>query len=776
MGTYVTPMTATRMTAASSALVPKVIVLITSEDEDGYLSGMKSAFQGAAVKQVYASKIDTLAELVLAGAQKGISHFVTTQESILKKLLPSGTIQKKAKISNYAGSVIPYEVSGKKAEFLIIRPLQTIKTLSYGEFLMQVYCSKFTKPHNWRQESEFEFKIINDEPDIQVAYDVLKHADLISVDIETAKEPMPHITMVGYTGFWFRSNGAIDSFSYVMPVKEMYHVHWMRKINSIEAPKVMQNGKYDLSYFFRYGAPLINYLFDLINAMHSWYCELPKDVGFSSSLLLRNSMYWKDLSDTGDYVDSCRYNALDTWTTGEAFISWMASAPDWAKRNYIEEFSIVPACHMCEMTGIKRDMKFLASANEKGNKELDRFLNSIRLMTAEPNFNPSSPKQCVQLLRVLGEKEEKDKYGNVKKPLSSAEPVLEKVSFKHPLNERILGSILDYRGQRKEISTYLPVGEDSKEFGAPGKERILFAINPHGTDTGRLASREHHFWCGLQIQNIPADSDTKESLVADEGFELWEADFSQAEDRGVAFSSGDKALLHIFESGVDSHSYKASMFFGIPYEEIYDVVHGKVLLKDIRQLGKKVNHGANYNMGAYILLQTMGIKAVREAQRLLKLPKDWSLEGVCKYLLLQYEKAFPEVKGAYYDSIVKEIVTTHKMVGATGFTRYCFGDPRKNKLDLNSYVAHKTQSLNAMCLNKAFLAVFLQLGFNPNFKLIAQIHDSILFMTRKRHDYLADKVQELMTFPVPVTDCKGVTRDMIVPVDIKKLGNNWRGV
>ena len=215
------------------------------------------------------------------------------------------------------------------------------------------------------------------------------------------------------------------------------------------------------------------------------------------------------------------------------------------------------------------------------------------------------------------------------------------------------------------------------------------------------------------------------------------------------------------------------MFFGIPYEEIYDVEKDKVIKKDIRQLGKKVNHGANYNMGAYILLQTMGIKAVREAQKLLKLPKDWSLEGVCKYLLLQYEKAFPEVKGAYYDSIVKEIVTTNKMVGATGFTRYCFGDPRKNKLDLNSYVAHKTQSLNAMCLNKAFLAVFLQLGFNPNFKLITQIHDSILFMTRKGHDHLADKVKELMTFPVPVTDCKGVTRDMIVPVDIKKLGNNW---
>lgn len=775
MGTYVTPMTATRMTAASSAKLPTGIILLTTKEDEPYLPAMKSSLAGMKVKQIDHTKIDTIAELVLAGAQHGISHFITTSEVILKKLLPTGAVQKAAKISNYAGSVIPFEIAGKKAEFLIVRPLQTLKTISYGEFIMQVYCSKFTKPHNWRQESEFQFKIINDEADIQVAYSVLASADLISYDIETGKEPMPHITMVGYTGFWFRPDGTIDSFSYVMPVKEWHHVVWMRKLNALEVPKVMQNGKYDISYSAMYGAPVINYLYDLINAFHSWYCELPKDVGFSSSILLRNSMYWKDLADTGDYVDSCRYNALDTWTTGEAFISWLQAAPVWAKENYVNEFSVVPACHMCEMTGIKRDMQFLHAANEKGTKELDRMLTSVRTMVGVPDFNPSSPVQVVNLLKVLGEKEKTDRWG---KPinLSSSETALEPIAYKHPLNERILGTILDYRKQRKELSTYLPVGDKIKEFGPPSKERILFSLNPHGTDTGRLSSKEHHFWCGLQIQNITADSDVKQSLIADEGYELWEADLSQAEDRGVAFSSGDKSLLHIFESGVDSHSYKAGMFFGIPYEDIYDIINCVVIMKEIRQLGKRINHGANYNMGAYVLLQTMGIKAVRNAQRLLNLPKDWSLEGVCKYLLLQYEKAFPDVKGEYYDSIVKEVVTTHKLVGATGFTRYCFGDPRVKKSDLNSYIAHVTQSLNAMNLNKAFLAVFQQLAFLPEFKLIAQIHDSILFQVKKGHDHLAKRVQELMTFPVPVTDCKGVTRDMIVPVDLKKLGSNWRGV
>ena len=766
MGTYVTPMTATRLTRDAAAQLPTGIILITGEDEDAYLPRMRSSLQGMKVKQIHGKKVDTISELVLTAAKLGISHFITSQESILKKLLPTGPVQKKAKISNYAGSVIPYEIDGKKAEFLIVRPLATLVTVSYGEFLMQVFCSKFTKPHNWRKESEFDYKILTDLADIQVAHSVLAGADLIAYDIETAKEPMPHITMVGYTGFWFREDGSITSFSYVLPIKEMEHVQWMRKLNALDVPKVMQNGKYDIAYSAMYGAPVTGYYFDLVNASHSWYSELPKDLGFASSLLLRNSMYWKDLSDTGDFIDSCRYNALDTWATGEAFISWVTAAPDWAKANYVEEFSIVPACHMCEMTGIKRDMEFLEAANKKGSERLEKLLASVRTMVAEPNFNPSSPKQCVSLLQILGER------GTERKPLSSDEKTMSAAAYKHPLNERILGTITEYRQQRKELSTYLPVGEDAKEW----KGRILFSLNPHGTDTGRLASKEHHFWCGLQIQNITSDSDPKQSLIADEGFELWEADLSQAEDRGVAFSSGDSALLNIFESGVDSHSFKAAMFFGMKYEDICDPETGKVLRKDLRQLGKRINHGANYNMGASVLLETMGIKAVREAQRVLKLPKEWTLEGVCKYLLLQYEKAFPEVKGEYYNYIKKQVVTSHKLVGATGFTRYCFDDPTKSKPALNAYVAHVTQSLNAMNLNKAFRAVFLQLGFNPDFKLVAQIHDSILFQTRKGHDHLAIKVQELMTFPVQVTDCKGVSREMVIPVDLKKLGSNWRGV
>ena len=729
----------------------KGILLLVEQSDQPYLSRLGGMLSSVKVK-VYTKCPDTITEIVLMARKAGLDKIICTREDVLKKLLPPGR-EKKAKLSNYAGSIIPYEVMGEDMEFLILSPLKHLVTVSYGEFLAARYISKLTHPDRFPEVSEFNFKILNDALDCQMAYDFLKTCDIIGVDIETVKEPRRAITMVGYTGKRIATN---ESFSYVLPMKSMDAVHWMRKINDSEPWKVMQNGKYDCAYFHMYSAPPRNYLWDTANAFHAWYCELPKDLAMITGFFVRNSMYWKDLASTGDFIESCRYNALDTWGTVESFLAWIKEAPDWAKRNYVMEFSIVPGAHMCEMTGIKRDMKALHAQAKKLESSMEESLSKLRKMTGVPNFNPSSPKQVLALMKILGDK----------KAESSDEKSIQACSYLHPLNERILTHILDYRGQRKLLSTYLPTGADGKEFGPPGKERILYSLNPHGTDTGRLASKEHHFWCGLQIQNIPQGPEVKSTLVADEGYELWECDLSQAEDRGVAFNSGDPTLLEVFSSGKDSHKLKASMFFGTPYDEI---------TKDQRNLGKRINHGANYNMGAYVLVQTMGPKEVRKAQQLLGLPKHWSLKGVAEYLLNVYDKTFPTVKGDYYNHIIKQVKTTKLLVGATGWTRYCFGDPTKNKMDLNGYVAHVTQSLNAMNLNKAFLAVFRELGFLPEFKLLAQIHDSLFFMTKKGHDHLAHRVAELMTFPVLVTDCKGVTREMVVPVDIKKLGRTWAG-
>lgn len=750
------------------------ILIWVGQEDKPYVARLSKVFASANIR-VHDGDPGAL-ELVASSCKaKGFTKIITTRLDVLVKLLPAGRV-KKANITNYTGSLIPFD----GVEFLILPPLKQLVTVEYAEWMIKHLSSKLLYPERWRKTSEFQWWLVEKGSEFAAALNRLAHCDLIAVDCETVRLPRPAIELVQYTGFKFGTN---ESWTYVVPMNKMEAVKFMRSANALPVPKVLQNGKYDCAYFFAYNAPLIAYYYDLKNAMHAQYSELPKDLAFSSSLWIRDIMYWKDLSSSGDSQDKFRYGALDTWATGEAFIAWLEQAPDYAKSNYLEEFSLVPSLHMCEMRGIKRDMPRLYDAAEAGAIKLAQILSDLRRMVGSPKFNPSSPDQCVRLICALTGAKLPDKSKKVKdmtpqekrERQSSAEKAIVKASFAHPLNERVLGKILEYRGLRKELSTYLPVGENAKEFGPDGKQRILYSLNPDGTDSGRLASKAHHFWCGLQIQNISSDGSCKGTMIADKGFHFGEADYSQAEDRGVAFSSGEPALLDIFERGVDSHSFKAAMFFGMPYEDIYDESTGKVLRKDIRQLGKRINHGANYNMGAEVLLETMGPKATREAQRLLKLPARYTLIEVCKYLLVCYEKAFPTVKKDYYKSIVLQIKQTKMMVSDTGWVRYCFGNPETSKPALNKYVAHKTQNLNAMILNKAWLKIFKELGFNPNFKLLAQIHDSILFQYRIGHEYLAERVKELMTFPVPITDCKGITRDLIVPVDIKLLGRTWAG-
>jgi DNA polymerase I-like protein with 3'-5' exonuclease and polymerase domains len=493
-------------------------------------------------------------------------------------------------------------------------------------------------------------------------------------------------------------------------------------------------------------------------------------------------VYWKDLAETNDLQEYYRYNALDTWATANVWISQILSAPDWAKRNYQLEFPLVYPCLLAELTGIKRDSDKLRSARSEVDAAESKQLNSLRKMLGAPSFNPGSPVQVKTLLKILG-------CGDLE---SSDEKNLAKASLRHPLNKRILDCILEIRGLRKLATTYLRTEDDAKKNGDGGAKefngRILSALNPHGTDTGRLASREHHFWTGLQIQNIPRGREVKQTLRADSGFFLGECDLEQAESRDTANISGDTALIGAVSGTRDFHSVNASAFFGVPYDDIYDDTKGKTKDKKLRDLAKRVNHGANYNMGAGVLIDTMGLDKIWEAKRLLKL-KYFDPKEIAEHLLGSFHKTYPKIKGAYYVSVVNEIGTTRRLTSRAfhhtkyneatydparyieqgDWTRYCFGNPAKNKSNLNSYVAHCPQSLNARTLNEAFLTVFYEIALpNPTtFRLHAQIHDSILFSYRADSTDLPERVRKCMEIPVTIRDVSGTIRNFTVPAAVK---------
>lgn len=752
------------------------ILVVIDKDEASYLAKLGELLSGVKVKG-FSGELLTIAQLELSCKKHGVTRIITTREDILKKLLPANA-QKEAKISNYAGSIFDL---ADGIELLIINPLKQLYTVKYMPWLTARFVSKLTKPGSWPNVTEFVWKFLEDGNFADLMSD-LDSGIMCGVDIETA--PGLRITSVSYSVLM--PDYTIRTYGFF--VRNLEDVKRIRIINSHPIKKVMQNGGYDISYFFMYSAPPLAYYYDTVNMMHAWMSELPKDLAFLSAIFIRKSMYWKDMGKSDDPVLKMQYNCLDTWNTVLVALAWLAEAPDWAKSNYIHEFTQVPICHQMSMLGIKRDVQLTEDYNITGSQSLAKLLKSIQTMTNHSNFNPSSPKQTLALMHVLGDK----------KAESTDDKAVKKSMLLHPLNERILGAINTYRSNRKELSTYLPIGEDAKEY----KGRILYNIIPHGTDTGRKSSKESNFaladpkgkWkhLGLQIQNITGDGVVKDTFIADDGYEFVEIDKSQAEARGVAYCSGDPDLLEAVESENDFHSWNASAFFGVPYHEIYQNAipehidadgnfnagtEAKTLNKALRNLSKRVNHGSNYNMGAQVLLDTMGEVNVREAQRLLRLPKNYTLLQVTGYLLKTYERTYPKVKTVYYQWIKNCIRKTNKLVGPTGWTRWCFGDPSNNKLDLNSYVAHYTQNLNAMDLDEGIRRAYVIYAFDPDIKFLAQIHDSLLLLVRKT-DAARAKVKhiaKLMVYPIAVTDCTGVTRQMSVPVDIKFTGDRWSG-
>lgn len=732
-----------------------------TQDDESYLPRLKSHVGSAQVAYSLAP-VETWTEVKRLAEKRETKHIFSTSVNLLQILLFRQGEKKKPSLDNYAGSIFHRD----GYEILFVNPLAHLVKVSHGSFLLRHYLSKFLTPDEWPAIGEFTWNL-HSPAKVQDVYERFSKAIIIACDIETYKENLA-IRCVGYTAVY----PDLSTESYVIPCDSSYNLTWIRKFNSLPAPKVLQNGKYDHAYLARYNAPCYNYLFDTATLFHSWYAELPKDLAFLQSFCVRNSMYWKDLAETNDLHEYYKYNALDTHATAAALIYMLLKAPQWARDNFLQEFPLLFPAHMCELRGLKRDMQELDVVYAEESNKISESSASLDRMLGVHNFNTNSPPQMKSLLKILG-------CGDLE---STDEKNLNKASLRHPLNKRILDKILSIRGWRKLVSTYLVKG---KELNG----RILYAINPHGTDTGRCASRESHFWCGLQIQNIPRGPEVKRTLVADPEFALAEVDLEQAESRDTAYISGDTALQNAVECGRDFHSSNASAFFGVPYESIYDDDKGKTKDKPLRDLAKRVNHGANYNMGAGVLIDTMGEDKIYEAKRLLKLPKLYTAKQVAEHLLAAFHKTYPYIKNVFYKGVIHEVQTTNRLTSkathacryqatTAGWTRYCFGRPDLNKSDLNAYVAHPPQSLNAMTLNKAFMVVFYELALHPthsaNFKLCAQIHDSILFQFRKGHEYLAEEVRKRMEIPVTLQAYDGTTRSFVVPAAIK-AGKDGKG-
>lgn len=722
-----------------------------------------------------------IAEINLAA--KDFDCIITTDHAICtlifgKKFKATYDLGSGETVNNYIGSIVKLHTSNK--EVLVVPPMRQLFSSSTGMFLTKRYLSKLFQQDKWMKLPEFQWAIA-DTPQLQKELlTTLDSPDIVatSIDIETNKK----IYCVGFGIILHnKQTNLFEIKNYVLPLTDEYSLTTCTKALATPCEKIMQNGMFDTTQLLTYNLPITNWRWDTLGMMHSWYSELPRRLDFIAAFLLRDAVYWKDEKKSTSLYDKYQYNAKDTYNTSCIFLAWMSESPDWAKKNYLITFpEVFPMLH-CGLEGILVDPIQLERIKVEQETKLSTALEEIRTGLGVPTFNPNSPKQLTRMCKVLGVKEVK----------STDAKDMQKYTKANPLMAWVVPRITNYKKASKMLSTYI----NANLY----EGRLLYSLNPFGTETGRTASKGSHLSIfnptrsgsaaftsyGTQVQNLPPYA--KQMMKADEGWLLFEIDKSASESWCTAALSREEKLWETLTTREDFHCANASMFFGIPYEELYDVATGEKLNIPLRNLAKRVNHGANYNMGAGVMVETMGEANIYEARRLILLAltkrnlqesyQYKSLElstranQIATYLLSLFDRAYPAIRGRWQQEIIREVLTTNKLTSPSGWTRWCFGNPAANKLDLNAYVAHSPQHLSVKMVNKSLIDIWrtLALPLGNVIRLKAQIHDSIFGQYKIGHDDVVYEAEKLMQVKITVHG-----KELLIPNDIEMNKEFWK--
>jgi DNA polymerase-1 len=393
--------------------------------------------------------------------------------------------------------------------------------------------------------------------------------------------------------------------------------------------KIGQNIKYDLLMLAQYGLELKGKLFDTMIAHYLVQPELRHGMDYLAEIYLKyRTIHYEDIVGakgknqasirTVDLKKLCDYASEDADVTFQLkqILEKELHANGLDKLFYDIEMPLMQVLSTMERTGVRIDSEALGQSSLILTEEMLKLEKEIHQI-AGIEFNVSSPMQVGDILfnRLgLDNKAKKTKTGQY----STAEDVLEKLQSKHP----IIGKILDYRGLKKLLSTYI---DALPQLINPKTGKVHTSFNQTVTSTGRLSSTNPN------LQNIPIrDAQGKEirkAFIPDPDSVFLSADYSQIELRIMAHLSGDTNMMDAFNSGLDIHTATAAKIYKIPLEEV---------TSDMRRKAKTANFGIIYGISIFGLSDRLGVPRAE-----------------AKELIDGYFETYPAVK-TYMDNAIQQ--------------------------------------------------------------------------------------------------------------------------
>lgn len=383
----------------------------------------------------------------------------------------------------------------------------------------------------------------------------------------------------------------------------------------------------------------------------------------------------------------------------------------------------MPLCEVLasmEFYGVKADAEGIKAFGEDLKIKIDELTSQI-YMYAGKEFNIASTKQLGDVLfEDLGLPAKK----KTKSGYSTNADVLESLMDKHP----IVPLIVEYRTLTKLNSTY--VDGLLKLIHPDGRVHSVFKQTE--TRTGRISSTEPN------MQNIPVRKEIGRNMrkffVAEDGYTLLDADYSQIELRVLASVCGDKNMQEAFSEGRDIHTSTAAQVFDIPEDFV---------TPEMRSAAKAVNFGIIYGIGAFSLSKDIGV-TVAEAKRYIK----------------NYLDNFPKVS-EFMDKTVDYGIKNGYVTTLFGRRRYIPELSASNKVlqafGKRAAMNAPIQGAAADIIKIAMVRVYKKLREEDlDARLILQVHDELIIEAAEKdkdraEKILKDEMENAVKLAVPMT-------------------------
>lgn len=513
--------------------------------------------------------------------------------------------------------------------------------------------------------------------------------------------------------------------------------------------KYMHNAKFDITVLERHGMPVKKPIFDTMVA--SWLSNNAPDARHGLKDLALGELKIK-MTPITDLIGSGKSQITMAEVPIEKATPYASADVDMTlrladrleKRLEAEgerttaifkeiELPLIYVLKDMELAGIRVDVAVLQEISSMLSKRLTELVEEIHHQAGQ-TFNINSTQQLSDVLfNQLGLPTtglRKTKSGHY----STAAGVLDGMAGLHP----IIDLILEHRTLSKLQSTYV---DTLPKLVNPKTGRIHTDYNQIGVSTGRLSSANPN------LQNIPIRTpqgrEIRRAFVADPGWKLVTADYSQVELRIMAHMADDAGLKEAFARNEDIHAATAAAVLGILLSEVD---------KNQRRIAKTVNFGLAYGQSAFGLAQTTGM----------------SREEARAFINTYFEK---------YPGVKRYINETKKMAAKQGYVETLLGRrryfPGLGKMKGAERGRAEREAINmpiqgtaADIMKLAMIQLYQELQ-RQNFhtRMLLQVHDEIVL----------EVPDDELTQVVPlVQQVMAQAYQLSVPLKVNiEVGQNW---